>query len=149
MSNHSTLSIPKSLLNKIAEDYHKMYSINPLSSGRNKKKVISRQCLSLILKDTFLAGVTDISRLMNCDHSTVIYSNKKADEQLGIMSKEYINAVNNWKEVFSLNGIDIRPQKKYNLIKNRIIAVMQNGIDSGLVKKNQLDELLKEALECI
>jgi len=92
-------------------------------------------------------GSSDISRLIGCDHATVIYGNRKAAEQLEIMNAEYIAALNNWKEIFERNDIEIQEHTTTEgMLKNRLVAVLRDGIASSLVSPDGVGDLLIEVL---
>lgn len=92
-------------------------------------------------------GASDISKLIGCDHATIIYGNKKAAQQLGIMNSDYIVALNNWREIFERNDIDVQEYTTTKgMIKNRFIAVLQDGIADGLIQREEIGDLLIEVL---
>jgi hypothetical protein len=92
-------------------------------------------------------GSSDISRLIGCDHATVIYGNRKATEQLEIMNAEYITALNNWKEIFERNDIEVQEHTTTEgMLKNRLVAVLRDGIASSLVSPDGVGDLLIEVL---
>lgn len=92
-------------------------------------------------------GPSDISRLIGCDHATILYGNKKATQQLEIMNADYIAALNNWKEIFERNDIEIQSHTTTKgMLKNRFVAVLQDGIADGLIQREEIGDLLIEVL---
>jgi len=101
----------------------------------------------LILTKRFDMGSSDISRLLKCDHATIIYGNRKAKEQLGIMNPEYIQVINNWRAIFDENSMEVDDYTSIEgMIKNRISAILTDALHDGIVTEGELGDLLIDVL---
>ncbi len=92
-------------------------------------------------------GPTEVSRLIGCDHSNVVYSNKKVKEQIEIMNADYIQAVNNWREVFNDNSKEIAEQTTTRgMIRERLSVTLQDALIDGLVDSDDIGNMLIDLL---
>ena len=147
MNTQMSAKIPLKLFKKINKEYEEKFSVDPLSPTRRRENVISRHCLGLVLTNKFRMGPTEVSRLIGCDHSNVVYSNKKVKEQIEIMNADYIQAVNNWREVFNDNSKEIAEQTTTRgMIRERLSGTLQDALIDGLVDGNDIGNMLIDLL---
>lgn len=147
MGTHSKIKMPPKLFKKITREYKRRYKLNPLEATRKRENVISRHCLGLILQDEFHMGATDISSLIGCDHANILYGNKKAEEQIAVRNAQYVKSLENWKRIFKRNDIEVSDtEDTTNTIKNRIVAVISDGITDSLILKEEVGDVLIDVL---
>jgi hypothetical protein len=92
-------------------------------------------------------GSSDISRLIGCDHATIIYGNRKVKEQLSIMNTDYINVINNWRIIFDENSMEVDDYTtKEGMIRNRIAAVLKDALNDGIITDAEVGDLLIDML---
>ena len=147
MSIHKNSKLPLKLFIKMNEEYKERFNINPLCSSRNRENVTSRQCLGLVLTKRFNMGSSDISRLFNCDHATIIYSVKKVKEQIEVMNADYIIAINNWREILRDFSEEIYEETtNVGMIRRTLSSVILDSLVDGLIDRDDVGKVLTELL---
>lgn len=85
-------------------------------------------------------SLSQVGRMVGCNHATVINANKRVQDSLDIMSRDYVEIVNNWAVVFQ----DIMPNDAGNIVslEESLELQLQRSMVSAEHKSKILNRLL-------
>lgn len=85
-------------------------------------------------------SLSQVGRMVGVNHATVINSNKRVQDSLDVMSREYVEVVNNWAVVFQ----DIMPNDSSNIVslEESLELQLQRSMVSAQHKSTILNRLL-------
>lgn len=147
MNIHKNSKIPLKLFLKLNEEYKDRFNINPLCSSRNRENVTSRQCLGLVLSKKFNMGSSDISRLFDCNHATIIHSIKVVRNQIDVMNSDYIISISNWREILRDFSNEIEEETtNIGIIKRRLSSILRDSLVDSLIDRDDAGKVLTELL---
>jgi len=137
------LPITSNTFQRLTASYEQRHSVNPLKKSREERYVIPRQCLLYILHKKYKQTSIHIGRLAGKDHATIIHSCKVLDNALYWRDAKYIEAINNWSEIFT----EVLPNSEETKqeLTDRITLMLLGTILSNDSKEEVLD-MVKEKI---
>ena len=143
MRNQSTVN-PKiniQSIKSLSDHYLRLYGVNPLCQTRHRTALIPRQCLSFILRHKFNVGYSELGRLLEKNHATMIHAESRVMDALAVRDKQYVDVVNRWAVVFQ----DVMPRDAREMwsLQDRLRAMMEQTMLDNAAKAEILRELLK------
>lgn len=109
-------------------------------SGRQQQKVILRQCLGYVLNKKYGLTTTKIAELLQQDHSTVVYGNRKVGDMLELKNVLYITGMLDVKE-----GVAYATASS-DYIQDEVEAIICTALTNPQLKPSDIINAVNKAL---
>ena len=92
-------------------------------------------------------GSSDISRLFDCNHATIIHSIKVVRNQIDVMNSDYIISISNWREILRDFSNEIEEETtNIGIIKRRLSSILRDSLVDSLIDRDDAGKVLTELL---
>ena len=133
--NHDTFQ-------QLVASYELMNSIDLMSKSREQRIVIPRQCLLYILHKKYNQTVIHLGELADKNHATILHSSKVVKKEMAWRNMKYLDAVNNWAEIFD----EVMPKNEETIkdMTDKIVNILTGTMLSESSKKQVLTNVRKK-----
>lgn len=127
---------------QLVASYELMNSIDLMSKSREQRIVIPRQCLLYILHKKYNQTVIHLGKLADKNHATILHSSKVVQKEMAWRNMKYLDAVNNWAEIFD----EVMPKNEETIkdMTDKIVNILTGTMLSESSKKKVLTEVRKK-----
>jgi len=133
--------INRDTFQQLVASYELMNSIDLMSKSREQRIVIPRQCLLYILHKKYNQTVIHLGELADKNHATILHSSKVVQKEMAWRNMKYLDAVNNWAEIFD----EVMPKNEETIkdMTEKIVNILTGTMLSESSKKKVLTNVRK------
>ena len=134
--------INRDTFQQLVASYELMNSIDLMSKSREQRIVIPRQCLLYILHKKYNQTVIHLGELADKNHATILHSSKVVQKEMAWRNMKYLDAVNNWAEIFD----EVMPKNEETIkdMTDKIVNILTGTMLSESSKKKVLTNVRKK-----
>jgi len=134
--------INRDTFQQLVASYELMNSIDLMSKSREQRIVIPRQCLLYILHKKYNQTVIHLGELADKNHATILHSSKVVQKEMAWRNMKYLDAVNNWAEIFD----EVMPKNEETIkdMTDKIVNILTGTMLSESSKKQVLTNVRKK-----